>query len=114
MKYQSCFSLNFGYFDPLVKVPQISVSIESDILLNFNHCMEAPSCCFLVFIGDRYHKYVGKIMEKINSFSNDIGGTRPLAVFLIKSIYNKDLVLDLNYGFDRFQSTPIMVKMQLF
>ena len=48
-------------------------------------------------------------MEKVNSVSNDVGGTRPIAVFLMSLNYYKENV-DIDVDFGRHKSTPVMVK----
>ena len=54
---------------------------------------------------------VGKLLEKVKSVTNDVGGTRPMAVFLMsKNNYKENVDIDVEYGFDRYKSTPVMVK----
>ena len=50
-------------------------------------------------------------MEKVDSIINDIGGTRPLAVFIISNNDKDNIVIDINHSFDRYKSTPVMVKL---
>ena len=61
-------------------------------------------------IGGKYLNKIGDVMEKVNSVTNDVGGTRPLAVFLISNDNKKELIIDIKYGFERYKSTPPMVK----
>ena len=49
-------------------------------------------------------------MEKVNSVTNDLGGRKPLAVFLISKNYKENMTIDVDYSLDRFKSTPVMVK----
>ena len=51
-------------------------------------------------------------MEKVDSITNDIGGTRPLAVFIISNTNKDDIDIDIDYSFDRIRSTPVMVKLK--
>ena len=54
---------------------------------------------------------LGKVMVKVNSVTNDVGRSRPLAVFLINDKkYKESIDIDVDYGFDRYKSTPVMVK----
>ena len=52
---------------------------------------------------------IGNVMEKVNSVTNDIGGTRPMAVFLMTN-YKENVDIDVDYGFERYKSNPVMVK----
>ena len=71
-------------------------------------------------VGGKYINKIGDVMEKVNSFKNDFGGRRPLAVFLLSDNFNEDIIIDyglsvdyvnyLDYGFERFKATPVMVK----
>ena len=61
-------------------------------------------------IGGKYLKRVGNVMEKVNSVTNDVGGRKPLAVFLIGQNYKENMTIDIDYSFDRSKSTPVMVK----
>ena len=73
--------------------------------LNF----DSPIGCLIVIIGGKYLKRVGDVMEKVNAITNDVGGVRPLAVFLISNKFNEDVVIDVNYGFERYKHSPAMV-----
>ena len=54
---------------------------------------------------------IGKVMEKVNSVTNEVRGTRPFAVFLISNNnYKENVDIDVDYGFDRYKVTPVMVK----
>ena len=100
-----CFSLNFGYHDDQLSIPQISMTPDS----NTNLIFDSPSSCFFVMVGGKYLDMIGDVMEKVNMVTSDVGGTRPLAVFLISNDNKKQLIIDLKYGFERYKSTPPMV-----
>jgi len=104
-EFDKCFCVSFSA-SYISSIPQISMNPDdSNTSLNFN----VPSSCFFVIIGGKYLNMIGKVMEKVNSVSNDIGGTRPMAVFLMSN--NKENVdIDMDYSFDRYKSTPVMVK----
>ena len=70
---------------------------------------DSPSSCFFVIIGGKYLDMIEEVMEKVNNVTNDVWGTRPMAVFLMTN--NKQNVdIDVDYGFNRYKSTPVMVK----
>ena len=48
-------------------------------------------------------------MKKVNTVTNDVGGTRPIALFGMTN-YKENIDIDVYYGFDRYKSTPVMVK----
>ena len=98
---------------------------KSNIKINF------PNNCFIVIVGGKYLNMIGDVMEKVDNVTLDVGG-RPLAVFLISQNYNDNINIDvdnsfdrrystldfsfdreeyLDYNFDRYKSTPIMVHM---
>ena len=104
--FDECFSLNFGSHDINLSIPQLAMTPESNVKLNF----DSPIGCLIVIIGGKYLNRVGDVMEKVNSVTNDVGGRRPLAVFLISRNYKENLTIDVDYSFDRFKSTPVMVK----
>ena len=104
-QFDQCFSLNFGYHDNQLSIPQISMTPSSTTRLHF----DSPSSCFFVIIGGKYLNMVGNVMEKVNSVTKDVGGTRPMAVFLMTNNQEK-VDIDVDYGFDRYKSTPVMVK----
>ena len=79
---------------------------ESNMKLNY----DSPIGCLIVMIGGKYLKRVGNVMEKVNSVTNDLGGRKPLAVFLISKDYKEIMTIDVDYSLDRFKSTPIMLK----
>ena len=106
-QFDLCFSLNFGYHDYQLGIPQISMTPDSNTRLY----SESPSGCFFVIIGGKYLTMIGKVMEKVNSVTNDVGGIRPMAVFLMsKTNYKENVNIDIDYGFDRQKSSPVMVK----
>ena len=102
----NCLSLNFGYIHMKSYISQIAITLESRTKLNFYF----PSRCLIVMIGGKYIDRVGDVMEKVNSVTNDFVDIRPLAVFLIGDNYKEDIIIDLNYRFERYKSTPVMVK----
>ena len=106
LQFDQCFSLNFNYHDINIPIPQLAMTPESKMKQNF----DSPIGCLIVMIGGKYLKRVGNVMEKVNSVTNDLGGRRPLAVFLISKNYNENMKIDVDYSFDRFKSTPVMVK----
>ena len=90
-----------------MSIPQIAMTPEFEQKLAFDY----PSSCFFVIVGGKYLNKIGSVMEKIDSITIDIGGTRPLAVFIISNTKKDDIVIDINYSFDRYKSTPVMVKL---
>ena len=106
-QFYQCFSLNFGYHDYQLGIPQISMTPSSNTRLY----SESPSGCFFVIIGGKYLTMIGKVMEKVNFVTNDVGGIRPMAVFLMSKInYKENVDIDVNYGFHRYKSNAVMVK----
>ena len=101
-----CISLNFDYHENSLSVPQLAMTSEPNIKLNY----DSPIGCFIVMIGGKYLDRIGNVMEKVNSVTNDLGGRKPLAVFLIGKNYKENMRIDVDYSFDRFESTPVMVK----
>ena len=79
---------------------------DSDIDISSN----SPSGCYFVIIGGKYMNMIGKVMEKVNSVLNYIGGIRPVAVFMISNKNKETVDIDVDYSFDRHKSTPVMVK----
>ena len=71
---------------------------------------DSPSGCFFVIVGGKYLNQIGDVMEKVNSVTNDVGGVQPLAVFLISKNIKENVIIDVNYGFERYKSTPVMVR----
>ena len=106
LQFDGCFSLNFGYHENSLTIPQIAMTPESNMNLNF----DSPIGCLIVIIGGKYLNRVGDVMEKVNAITNDVGGVRPLAVFLISNKLNEDVIIDVNYGFERYKHSPVMVK----
>ena len=104
-QFDECVSLNFDYHEDSLSIPQLAMTSESNIKLNF----DSPIGCLIVMIGGKYLNRVGDVMEKVNSVTNDIDGRRPLAVFLIGKNYKENMNIDVDYSFDRFKSTPVMV-----
>ena len=104
--FDQCFCLNFGYHDWNLSLPQIDITPESNIKLNF----DTPINCFFVIVGGKYLEMIVAVMEKVNSVTNDLGGKRPMAVFLISDYYNEHMIINEDYGFNRSTSTPVMVK----
>ena len=70
---------------------------------------DSPIGCLIVIIGGKYLNRVGDVMEKVNAITNDVGGIRPLAVFLISNKFKEDVFIDVNYGFERYKHSPVMV-----
>ena len=104
-QYDQCLSLNFDHNDDQLSVPQVSMTPDSNTKLTF----DSPSSCIFVIIGGKYLTMIGKVMEKVNSVTNDVGRSRPMAVFLInENKHNIDINVD--NGFDRYKSAPVMVK----
>ena len=73
--------------------------------LNF----DAPIGCLVVIIGGKYLNKVGDVMEKVNSVTNDVGGVRPLAVFLNSNKFKENVNIDVKYGLERYKHSPVMV-----
>ena len=71
---------------------------KSSIKINF------PNNCFIVIVGGKYLNMIGDVMEKVDNVTLDVGG-RPLAVFLISQNYNDKINIDVDYSFDRRNST---------
>ena len=107
LQFDQCFSLNFDYHDINLSIPQLAMTPESKMKLNY----DSPIGCLIVIIGGKYLSRVGDVMEKVNSVTNDVGGIRPLAVFLMsKNNYKENVNINVDYGFERYKSTPVMVK----
>ena len=105
-QYNDCMCLNFGVNqDSKLSIPQFAMTTESrttNVILDFT------SHCYFVIIGGKYLDVIGDVMEKVNMVTSDVGGTRPLTVFLISND-KKKLIINLKYGFERYKSTPPMV-----
>ena len=106
-QYEHCISLNFDYIDINLPIPQIATSLESELKLTFDF----PSSCFFVIVGGKYLNKIGSVMERVNNITTNIGKKRPLAVFIISNTNKDDIVIDINHSFDRYKSTPVMVKL---
>ena len=106
LQFDQCSSLNFDYHDINLSIPQLAMTPESKMKLNY----DSPINCLIVMIGGKYLNRVGDVMEKVNSVTNDVGGRRPLAVFLISKNYKQNMTLDVDDSLDRFKSSPVMVK----
>ena len=109
-QFDHCFSMNFGYLDNELSIPQFSMAPESSKTLNFTYA-DAPNNCYIVMVGGKYLKRIGDVMEKVNQVANYVGRARPLAVFIIN--YDREtLTIDVNHGFERLKSTPVMVEIK--
>ena len=91
--------------DKVIHIPQNHINPESNNKMNF----DSPIGCLIVMIGGKYLNRVGDVMKKVNSVTNDIGGVRPLAVFLMSDNFKENIIIDVDHGFERYQSTPVMV-----
>ena len=91
-------------------------TIQSSILMNeeseMNIDFDFPHSCYFVIVGGKYLNRIGDVMEKVNSVVNDIG-VRPEALFLISNSYKENLNIDMNYDFEKFNSTPVMVNIMI-
>ena len=105
-EFDNCFSLNFGYHDMELSIPQTHITPKSKVKLNYDF----PSSCFFVIVGGKYLSKIGDVMEKVDSVRDDLGGIRPFAVFLNSNNYKEDIIIDIENGFDRYKSSPVMVK----
>ena len=104
-QFELCLSLNFDFFDTKLSIPQIAMTPEDELKLT----LDFPKSCIFVIVGGKYLNKIGSVMEKVNNITTDIGGTRPLAVFIISNTNKDDIDIDINYSFDRYRSTPVMV-----
>ena len=102
---ENCLSLNFDYFNTKLSIPQIATTPEDELKLT----LDFPKSCIFVIVGGKYLNKIGSVMEKVDSITNDIGGTRPLAVFIISNTNKDNIDIDVDYSFDRYRSTPVMV-----
>ena len=89
-----------------ISIPQIHITPKSKRKLSFT----SPISCFFVIVGGKYLSKIGDVMEKVDSVRDDLGGIRPLAVFLNSNNYKEDIIFDIENGFERYKSTPVMVK----
>ena len=104
-QFELCLSLNFDFFDTKLSIPQIAMTPEDELKLT----LDFPKSCIFVIVGGKYLYKIGSVMEKVNNITTDIGGTRPLAVFIISNTNKDDIDIAINYSFDRYRSTPVMV-----
>ena len=84
---------------------QIALTHKSNSEFN----LDFPVSCFFVIVGGKYLNMIGNVMEKVNNVTNDIGRAQPLAVFLFNDNYKENVDIDVNYGFVRYKSAPVMV-----
>ena len=89
-----------------MSIPQIATTPEDELKLTFDF----PRSCFFVIVGGKYLTKIGSVMEKVNTITNNIGGRRPLAVFMINNTNEDNIDIDINPSLDRFRTTPVMVK----
>ena len=54
-QFDQCLSLNFDYNDDQLRVPQVSMTPDSNTKLNF----DSPSGCIFVIIGGKYLRMIG-------------------------------------------------------
>ena len=106
-QFENCICLNFDYIDVNLSNQQIATTPESELKLTFDF----PSSCFFVIVGGKYLNKIGSVMEKVDSITNDIGGARAMAIFIISNNDKDNIVIDINHSFDRYKSTPVMVKL---
>ena len=107
-QFQHCFTLNFGYHDTELSIQQIALKPNTQSKIDY----DSSSSCFFVIIGGKYLNMVGDVMEKVNNITNDVGGINSLAVFIISNSYKENLVIDVDYGFERSKHFPVMVTYQ--
>ena len=75
LQFDQCFSLNFDCHDFSFSIPQLAMTPESNMKLNF----DSPIGCLIVMIGPKYLNRIGYVMEKVKSVTNDHGEMKPLA-----------------------------------
>ena len=107
-QFDYCLSLRFDYFDVNLSIPEIATTPETELKLTFDF----PSSCFFVIVGGKYLNKIGSVLEKVDSITNEIGGTRPMAVFIISNTNKDNIHIDIDYSFDRIRSTPVLVKLK--
>ena len=98
-KMETCFSLNFGEYDQNLTIPQILLTPWS-----VHKLKSIPRSCFIVLVGGKYLNHLGDVLSKLNNVINDVGGTRPLGIFLQT---NKNIIVDS----DVWQLTPFLVRL---
>ena len=106
LQFDQCSSLNFDYHDINLSIPQLAMTPDSKMKLNY----DSPINCLIVMIGGKYLNRVGDVMEKVNSVTNETGGVKPLAVFLNSNNIRENVFIDVDYGFERYKHSPAMVK----
>ena len=85
-QFDQCISLNFGYHDDQLSIPQLSMTPDYNRKLDF----DSPSICIFVVIGGKYLNMIGKVMDSI-------GITKTIAVFLMsKNNYQDNVVIDVD------------------
>ena len=89
-----------------LSIPQTHITPKSKMKLNY----DIPSSCFFVIVGGKYLSKIGDVMEKVTFVLNDLGGIKPLSVFLNSDNYQENIIIDLDNGFERYKSSPVMVK----
>ena len=98
-QFDQCISLNFGYHDDQLSIPQLSMTPDFNTKLDF----DSPSSCIFVVIGGKYLNMIGKVMDSV-------GRIRTIAVFLMsKYNYQDNVVIDVDSIIKRYKSTPVMV-----
>ena len=90
-----------------MSIPQIATTPEDELKLT----LDFSKSCIFVIVGGKYLNKIGSVMEKVDSITNDIGGTRPQAIFIISNTNKDNIDIDIDYSFDRIRSTPVMVKL---
>ena len=108
LQFDGCFSLNFGYHENSLSIPQLAMTPDSNLKLNY----DSPIGCLFVMIGGKYLNRVGDVMDKVNAITYDVGGVTPMAVFLINNNFKENVLIDVDYGFERYKHSPVMVKIQ--
>ena len=99
-QFDQCISLNFGYHNDQLSIPQLSMTLDYNTKLDF----DSPSSCIFVVIGGKYLNMIGKVMDSIRR-------TSTIAVFLMsKNTYIENVVIDVDSIIQRYKSTPVMVK----
>ena len=78
---------------------------RANLTINF----DIPMSCFFVIVKGKYLNLMNDVMEKVNSVTNDVGGVRPLAVFLFNDEFKESFDIDINDSLERSQSIPVMV-----
>ena len=89
-----------------LSIPQMQFISKSKMKLRF----DSPISCFFVIVGGKYLSKIVDVMKKVDSVRNDLGGIRTLAVFLNSNNYQENINIDVDNGFERYKSTPVMVK----